>query len=247
MLSKKEIQIMRSNAKIHKKVFEAIKEVAEEGTTTNEINDLCWKIAKKHNVLCGFKWTYGFPDNICISINDEIAHGTASRNITFKNWDFVNFDFWIKDKWVWVNTDAGFSMVIWWEQYNPTAAKMMEVNKKALYAWIAQCKPGNRIGDISAAIQREIELWGFKVVKDLTGHAVGKKMHEKPYIPNYGTPGTGEKLKVWMTLAIEPLIWETSWEIVDEWGWEIYIKDGSLWSQFEHNILITDWEPEIII
>ena len=247
MLSKKEIQIMKSNAKIHKKVFEKIKETAKQWVSTNEINDLCGKIAKKHNVLCGFKWTYWFPDNICISINDEIAHGTASRNIIFQNWDFVNFDFWIKDKWVWVNTDAGFSMVIWGDQYNPVAAKMIEVNKKALYAGIEQCRVWNTVWDIGAAVEKEIEKWGFKVVKDLTGHAVGKEMHERPYIPNYGTPGTWAKLKAWMTLAIEPLLGETSWEIVDEWGWEIYIKDWSLGSQFEHNILITDGDPEIII
>lgn len=247
MLTKKELQIMRSNAKIHKKVFDKIKETAKQWVTTNEINDLCWKIAKKHNVLCGFKWTYGFPDNICISINDEIAHGTASRNIVFQNWDFVNFDFWIKDKWVWVNTDAWFSMIIWGDKHNPVAAKMIEVNKKALYAWIEQCRAWNRVWDIGAAVQKEIEDGGFKVVRDLTGHAVGKKMHEKPYIPNYGTPGTGEVLKKWMTLAIEPLIGETSGAIVDEGGWEIYIKDWSLGSQFEHNILITDGEPEIII
>jgi methionyl aminopeptidase len=159
----------------------------------------------------------------------------------------VNFDFWIRDKGLWVNTDTWFTMIIWWNKYNPVWAKMIEVNKKALYAWIKQCIAWNKVWDISEAVEKEIIKWWFKVVKDLTWHAVWKKIHEKPYIPNYWKAWTWETLKKWMTLAIEPLIWESSGQIVDEWGWEIYIKDGSLWCQFEHNILITDWEPEIII
>jgi methionyl aminopeptidase len=247
MLTNKEVEQMRKNAQIHKKVFEEIKKIAVAWTTMKQVNILCWEIAKKNNVLCAFKGAYGFPDNICISINDEIAHWTANRNITFKNWDLVNFDFWIRDKGLWINTDTGFTMIIWWDEYNPVWAKMIEVNKKALYAWIAMCRAWNRVWDISYAIEKEIIKWGFKIVKDLTGHAVWKKLHEKPYIPNHGKPWTWELLKVGMTLAIEPLIWETSWEIVDEWSYEIYIEDGSLGCQFEHNVLITNWEPEIIV
>ena len=247
MLTSREVEQMRSNAKIHKKVFEEIKKIAIEWTTMHQVNELCWDMAKKYNVLCAFKGTYGFPDNICISINDEIAHWRWARKIAFKNWDLVNFDFWIKDKGLWVNTDTGFTIIIWWDKYNEIWARMIDVNKKALYAWIAMCKLWNRIWDISHAIEKEILKWWFKIVKDLTWHAVWKKVHEKPYIPNHGKPWTWELLKEGMTLAIEPLIWETSWEIVDEGWWEIYIKDGSLGCQFEHDILITKGEPEIII
>jgi methionyl aminopeptidase len=108
-------------------------------------------------------------------------------------------------------------------------------------------RPGNRIGDISAAVQAEIESAWYKVVKDLTGHAIGKNIHEKPYIPNYGKPGTGAFIKKGMTLCIEPILWETSGLIVEEDGWEIYIKDHSLGCQIEHTILVTDDEAEIII
>ena len=247
MLTKQEVEIMRRNAKIHKKVFEKIKEVCKEWTTWKEINNICGEIAKKHWVLCGFKGVYWFPDNICISINDEVVHWTASRDIVFKNWDLIKFDFWIKDKQKGINTDAAISIIIGWNDKNPKWAELIEANKKALYAWIEKARVWNTIWDISAAIQAEIEWAWFKVVKDLTGHAIWKKLHEKPYIPNYGKPWTWEKLKEWMTLAIEPILWETSWEIVDEWGWEIYIKDWSLGCQYEHTILITDWDPEIII
>ena len=247
MLTKKEISIMKSNAKIHKKVFDEIRKITQAGTSAKQIDTLCHQIAKKHNVLCGFKWVYGFPNNICISVNDVVVHGRARDGLVFQNWDLVTFDFGIKDKGVWINTDAAISIVVWWDHTNPIAAKMIEVNKQALYAWIEQARAGNKVWDISAAIQNKIESGWFKVVRDLSGHAIGKKLHEKPYIYNYGTPGTWEILKKWMTLAIEPILWETSGQIVDEWDWEIYIKDGSLWCQYEHTILITDWEAEIII
>ena len=176
-----------------------------------------------------------------------MVHWRASRNIILREGDLVTYDFWIKDKWLKINTDAAISLIVGWDDKNPIWAKMIEVNKKALKAWISQAKPWNTIWDISHAIQTEIEKAWFFVVKDLTGHWVWKKLHEKPYIPNYWKPGTWEKLKVWMTLAIEPIMGQTSWKIVDEWDWEIYIEDWSLWSQYEHTILITQNWPEIII
>ncbi|MDD3793666.1 MAG: type I methionyl aminopeptidase [Candidatus Gracilibacteria bacterium] len=247
MLNKEELEIMRQNAKIHKKVFDAIKETVKEGTTAIEINELCGKIAREHGVLCGFKGVYDFPDNICISVNDVVVHGRARKGIVFKNGDLVTFDFGIKDKKYGINTDAAFSLIIGGDDKNPIGAKLIEANKKALYAGIKAARVGNTVGDIGYAIQKEIEDAGFKVVKDLTGHAIGKSLHEKPYIYNYGNPGSGPKLKAGMTLAIEPILGETSGEIEDDGDWEIYIKDGSLGCQYEHTILITEGEAEIII
>ena len=247
MLTKEEIKIMKSNAKVHKKVFDEIKKIIKDWTTAIEIDKLCWKIAREHNVLCWFKGVYNFPANICISVNDEVVHWTPRKWLVFRDWDLVTFDFWIKDKWIWINTDAAISLVVWWDDKNPRAAKLIEANKKALYAWIAQAKAWNKVWDISAAIQKEIEWAWYKVVKDLTWHAIWKELHEKPYIPNFWKAGYWVTLQKGMTLAIEPILWETSWQIVDKWSWEIYIKDWSLWSQYEHTILITDSEPEIII
>ena len=247
ILNKKEVQIMRDNAKIHKLVFEEIRKILKDWTTAIEVNKLCWRIAKEHNVLCGFKWVYNFPDNICISINDVVVHWRARKWLVFKDWDLATFDFWIKDKKVGINTDAAFSIIIWWKDKNPAWAKLIQTNKNALYAWIKQCIAWNRVWDISSAIQKEIEKDWFKVVKDLTGHAIWYKLHDTPYIPNHWKAGYWALLREGMTLAIEPIIWETSWKIVDEWSWEIFIEDWSLWSQYEHTILITDGEPEIII
>lgn len=247
MLSKKEIEVMRENAKVHKLVFEEIKKIIKDGTKATEVDKLCWEIAKKHWVLCWFRWVYDFPANICISVNDVVVHWLPREWLVFKNWDLATFDFWIKDKEYWINTDAAFSVIIWWVDKNPKWAKLIEANKKALYAWIAQARAWNKVWDISAAIWKEIVWAWFKVVKQLTWHAIWKELHEKPYIPNFWKAWYWMVLKKWMTLAIEPILWETSWEIVDEWDWEIYIKDGSLWSQYEHTILITDWEAEIIV
>lgn len=247
MLNKKEIEIMRQNAKVHKKVFEEIKKVLKHWTTAEEINKLCWDITKKHNVLCWFKWVYDFPSNICISVNNVVVHWIPRKWLIFENGDLVTFDFWVKDKEKWIHTDAAISLIVWWNEKNPIWARMIEANKKALKAWIKKARAWNRIWDISAAIQKEVEWAWFKVVKNLTWHAVWKSVHEKPYIPNFWKAWTWVILQKWMTLAIEPIIWETSWDIIDEWDWEIYIKDWSLWCQYEHTILITDGEAEIII
>jgi len=247
MLNEKEIEQLRKNAIVHKFIFEEIRKITKDWTTAIEIDKLAGKIAAEHDVLCGFRWVYGFPANICISVNDVVVHWLPRSDLIFKDWDLVTFDFWIKDKIYGVNTDSAISIIVGWDDKNPTWAKMIEANKKALYAWIAKAKAWNNVWDISEAIQKEIEWSWFYVVKDLTGHAIWKKLHEKPYIPNFWKAGTWVKLYAWMTLAIEPIVWETSWKIVDEWDWEMYIEDWSLGCQYEHTILITDGEAEIIV
>lgn len=247
MLKHKEIEQLRKNATVHKKVFSAIKNTLKPWTTAREINDLCWRIAKDHWVLCGFKWVYGFPDNICISVWDVVVHWRARDSIIFKKWDLVTFDFGIKDKKYWVNTDAAITLIVGWDEENLEWALLIEANKRALYAWIKQAKAWNTVWDIWHAIKQEVEKSWYHVVKDLTWHAIWKELHEKPYIPNFWKPWAWAKLKAGMTLAIEPILWQTSWKIVDKWDWEIYIADGSLGCQYEHTILVTDGEPEIII
>lgn len=247
MLNEKEIQVMRENAKVHKLIFQKIEKILKNWTTAIEIDKMCWDIANQHNVLCWFKWVYWFPSNICISINNVVVHGIPRKWLIFNNGDLATFDFWIKDKKYWINTDAAISLIVWWDEKNPIWAKLIETNKRALYAWIKKAIVWNKVWDISFAIQKEIEWAGFKVVKDLTWHALWKTLHEKPYIPNFWKPWTWSILKKWMTLAIEPILWESSWKIFDKWDWEIYIEDGSLWCQYEHTILITDSEAEIII
>lgn len=246
MLSKKELDIMRKNAKIHKEIFAEIKNRTKPWVKASDIDRLCSIMCRKAWVLAWFRWVYDFPANICISVNSVVVHWLPNHNIIFQNGDVVTFDFWVKDKRYGINTDSAFTMIVW-ENPDPKVFNFLEVNKEALYKWIEQAVPWNTIWDIWYAIQKHVESNWFHIVKDLTWHWVGKKLHEEPYVYNYWAPWRWVKLKKWMTLAIEPITWFSSWEIVDKWWWEIYIADGSLWCQFEHTILITDWKPEIII
>ena len=243
----RELDLMRSNAKVHKIVFDEIKKLAMPWVSAWEIDQLCLNICNRYNVLPWFRGVYWFPANICISINDAVVHGVPTKKMIFRDWDVVKFDFWVKDKELWLNTDAAFTMIIW-ESKDREVERFLKVNEEALYKWIAKAIPWNRVWDIGHAIASHVEKNWFHIVKDLTWHWIGYKLHEKPYIPNFGKPGTWELLTPWMTLAIEPIIWFSTWKIKEvQWKWEIFMADDWLGSQFEHTILIRDWYPEIII
>lgn len=242
-----ELLILRENAKVHKIVFENIKANLKPWISARDIDKLAGDICKEHWVLAGFKWVYWFPANVCISINDIVVHWVPTKKMIFKEWDVVKIDFWIKDKKIGVNTDAAFTQIIWEWPHDPEVEKFLRVNQEALMKGIAKATVWNKVWDIWAAIQEHIEKNWFHIVKDLTGHWVWYKLHEKPYIYNYGKAWTWEVLKNWQVLAIEPIVWFSSWKIIDKWAWEIYIADGSLWAQFEHTIVVREWYPEIIV
>lgn len=247
ILNKKEIEQVKKNAKIHKKIFDEIKKNIKIWINAFQIDKLVWDLCKKYDVIPWFKWVYEFPANICISINDVVVHWIPKKNMVFKNWDLVKFDFWVKDKNIWINTDAAFSVIIWNWPHDKELERFLEVNKEALYIWINECRIWKKTWDIWAAIQNHVEKAWFYIVRDLTWHWLWYNLHEKPYIYNYWTPWKWEKLKENMLLAVEPIIWFSSWEIYDKWWFEFYIKDWSYWSQFEHTVLVTKNWPEIII
>lgn len=242
-----EIEILRQNAKVHKIVFEEIKKIAKPWVTWKDINDLCLKICNEYDVLPWFKWVYGFPANVCISINDCVVHWIPSKNQVFKDWDVVKFDFWVKDKVYWLNTDAAFTMIIWDWPHDPEIERFLKITEEALYKWIAKATTWNRVWDIWHAIAKHVESNWYHIIKDLTWHWVWYSLHEHPYIPNYWKPHTWEILKEWMSLAIEPIVWFSSWKIIDKWWFEIYVADGSIWAQFEHTIIVRSGYPEIIV
>ena len=246
IINKDELEQLKKNAKVHKLIVEEIKKIVKPGISSYQVDTLCWKICKENWMLPWFKWVYSFPANMCISINDVVVHWVPAKNTIFKDWDLVKFDLWVKDKDIWINTDAAFAMIIW-KPENPKIDEFVKVNEKALYKWIEQCKIWNTVWDIWHAIQKYVESAWFFIVKDLTGHWLWYKLHEKPYIYNYWKPWAWEKLKAGMLLAIEPIIGFSSWKIVERWWFEIYIADWSLWCQFEHTVLVTEKWPEIII
>lgn len=242
-----ELKIMRQNAIVHKEVFEEIKKMVKPWVTWYDVDKLCGDICKKYWVLCWFRWVYSFPANICISVNDCVVHWVPSKKQVFNEGDVVKFDFWVKDKKYWLNTDAAFTMIVWDWPHDPKVKKFLQVCEEWLYKWISKAIVWNRVWDIWHAIQSYVESNWFKIVKDLTGHAIWYNLHEKPYIPNFWKSWTGEILKENMTLAIEPIIWFSSWKILDKWWFEIYIDDWSFWAQFEHTIVVKPNYPEIIV
>jgi len=247
MLSEKELQIMKKNGKIHKKIFDAIKEMLAPGICAKDIDDLAAKMCADAWVVSAFTGVYGYKYALQTSVNDVVVHGRPLPSIIFKEGDVVTIDFWVKDKKYGICTDAAFTVIIWDDTKFANQREFLRVWKKALDKALQQAVAGNTVWDIWHAVESYVSKHWYHIIRDLTGHWVGKTLHEQPYIYNYGTPGTWTKLKAGMTLAIEPILWYSSGKITDQGDWEIYIEDGSIWCQFEHTVLITEGKPEIIV
>ncbi len=246
MLNESELMVLRHNWEIHQKIFSAIKEILKVGVRASEVDALALRMCQEAWVLSAFTWVYDYKYTLQTSVNDVVVHGRPLNTIIFQEWDVVTIDFWVKDRQYGVCTDAAFTTIIWEKKY-PDKERFLEVGKKALKRWLKEARAGKRVWDIGYAIQSYVEKNGYHIIKDLTGHGIGKWLHEEPYIYNYGAPGTWSLLKAGMTLCIEPILWYSSWEIIDKGNWEIYVADGSIGCQFEHTILITDGDPEIIV
>jgi len=238
---------MRKNWRIHKKIFDTIKAKLAPGISAKEIDDLALKMCRDAWVLSAFTWVYGYKYSLQTSVNDVVVHGRPLESIVFKDGDVVTIDFWVKDKKYGICTDAAFTVIIWNSDDYPKEKEFLKVGQKALEKWLEQAVAWNRVWDIWHAIYEYTTKHWYKIIKELTGHWVWKTLHEQPYIYNYWEPGTWAKLKAGMTLAVEPILGFSSWNIVDKWDWEIYVEDGSIWCQFEHTVLITDGKPEIIV
>lgn len=246
MLNQYELQILRNNGEIHQNIFEEIKKFIKVGTRASEVDALALRMCQEAWVLSAFTGVYGYKYTLQTSVNDVVVHGRPLETIIFREWDIVTIDFWVKDKKLGICTDAAFTMIVWEKKY-PDEERFLEVGQKALKKWLKEARAGKRVWDVWYAIQAYVESKGYYIIKDLTGHGIGKGLHEEPYIYNYWTPGTWALLKAGMTLCIEPILWYSSWEIIDKGNWEIYVADGSIGCQFEHTILVTNGEPEIIV
>lgn len=247
MLSEKELEIMRKNGRIHTNIFDAIKEMLAPWVCAQDVDKLALKMCRDAWVVSAFTWVYGYKYSLQTSVNNVVVHGRPLESIIFQQGDVVTIDFGVKDKKYGLCTDAAFTVIIGDDSQYPVEKEFLRVGHKALKKALSQAKAGNTVWDIGHAVYSYVTKHWYHIIKDLTGHGVWKTLHEQPYIYNYGTPGTWAKLKAGMTLAIEPILGFSSWQITDKWDWEIYVADGSIWCQFEHTVLITDWEPEIIV
>jgi methionyl aminopeptidase len=240
--STEEIAVMRDANQIVAEVHEELKLRAVPGTSTRELDQLAERIALKRKAECAFKGYRGFPKSLCTSLNEVIVHGIPS-NRTLKEGDILSLDFGVIYKGF--CGDAAITIPI--GEISDKARKLTETTKECLQRAIDQMYAGNRLANISAAIQQHAEANGYSVVRDFVGHGIGRSLHEDPQVPNYGKSGTGIRLKEGMVLAIEPMVNEGDWAIqIMQDGWTAVTKDGSLSAHFEHSVAITDNGPYIL-
>jgi methionyl aminopeptidase len=239
-----EIILMREAGRVNALALAAVKELLHPGVTTADLNAAAEEVLRKHDAYSPF-YHYGrppFPGSICASVNEELVHGIPGER-KLKEGDIISVDCGaIVDGYV---GDAAFTAGI--GEVSSTARKLLDVTEQALYVGIALMRAGNKTGDISAAIQQFVEGSGFHVVRDYTGHGVGRKMHEGPQVPNYGTPGTGVPLRPGMTIALEPMVLVgTHRTHVLPNQWTVVSADRSLTAHFEHSVAVTEGEPLIL-
>jgi len=241
--SPREIELMREAGRIVALTLAVLAEKAKEGVSTAQLEEWAEEVIRKNKAIPSFKGYRGYPASICVSVNEEVVHGIPSPKRVLKEGDVVSID--VGAIYRGYHGDAAITIGI--GRITEEAEKLIEVTKGALEAAISAAKAGNRLGDISWAIQSYAEKHGFNVVREYTGHGIGRYMHEEPQVPNVGTPGKGVLLKPGMTLALEPMVVAGSWEVeVLPDGWTVVTKDKSLAAHFEHTIAITDGDAEIL-
>jgi len=240
--SNREIAIMRQAGSIVATILELLKLQLRPGMKTKELDVIVVGELEKLGAKPSFKGYHGFTANLCVSVNDEIVHGIPGERILHEG-DIVSLDFGA----IFKGFQGDAALTVGVGKVNPQAKELMETTEGALKAGIAVAYPEARLGDISAAIQNYAESRGYSVVREYTGHGIGREMHEEPQIPNFGLPGTGPVLKSGMTLALEPMVNIGDWRTkLGDDHWTVLTADGSLSAHFEHTIAITDAGPEVL-
>ncbi len=241
--SSREIELMREAGHIVYETHQYLKPFIKPGITTKEIDDLARDFIISKGATPSCKGYEGYPANICISINDEVVHGIASSKRKLKEGDIVTLDICACYKGY--HGDSGWSYPV--GKVSSDAQYILEHTEEALYAGLSVIKNGCRVGDISHAVEEYANRYHLGVIKELTGHGIGRNLHEEPYVPNYGKAGSGPILRTGMVIAVEPMLTIGSPDIyMLEDGWTIKTDDGSLSGHFEHTVVITDDGYEIL-
>ena len=240
--SDREIELLRIAGNVVYKTHQYLKPFIKEGITTKELDKLGEEFIRKEGCTPSFKGYDGFPYAVCISVNSEVVHGFPSDR-KLKNGDIVTLD--IGACWKGYHGDSGWTYAV--GDISDDAKYIMKHTEKALFEGLSQVKPGNRIGDISYAIQKYAEEHNLGVVKELCGHGVGTDVHEDPEVPNFGIPNTGPKLKEGMVIAVEPMLTLGSPRVfLHDNNWTVDTLDHSLSGHFEHTIVVTKDGYEIL-
>ncbi len=237
-----EIEKMRMANRIVARTLVELKEMVREGTTTLELDKVAEEMLRKEGANPSFKGYRGFPNSLCASINSEVVHGIPCGR-KLKSGDIISLDLGAEVEGYY--GDAAVTYPV--GRSSDEAEKLMRITRESLYEGIRQMCKGNRLSDISNAIQRHAEANGFSVVTAFVGHGIGTKPHEDPQVPNYGPPGQGVSLKKGMVLAIEPMVNAGGSQVmVLDDNWTVVTSDGRLSAHFEHSVAITENGPDIL-
>ncbi|RBP87467.1 methionine aminopeptidase type I [Cytobacillus firmus] len=238
----RELDIMREAGRIVALTHQELKKHIVPGITTRELDDIADQFIRKHDAIPSFKGYNGFRGNICASVNDELVHGIPGDRV-LNNGDIISID--IGAKYNGYHGDSAWTYAI--GQINEESQRLMDVTEESLYKGLEEAKPGERLSNISHAIQTYAESNGFSIVREYVGHGVGQDLHEDPQIPHYGPPNRGPRLKPGMVLAIEPMVNAGSRYVktlTD--NWTVVTVDGKRCAHFEHTIAITESGYEIL-
>ena len=240
--SPEEIEKLRLANQIVASVMKTVKGLIRPGIATEELDRIAEEMILKEGAKPAFKGYRGFNHTLCISINEEVVHGIPGKR-KLQTGDIVSID-------CGVFRDGFYADHAWTfpvGEVSKRAERILEIGEKSLYLGIEKMRAGNRLFDISAAVQEYVEAKGYTVVRDFVGHGIGKELHEEPQLPNFGTKGTGMRLKAGLVLAIEPMVNEGSFDVeVLKDGWTVVTKDRKLSVHFEHSVAVTEKGPDIL-
>jgi len=241
--SNSEIEKMRRSGRIVRQVLDAVKEAVTPGVTTMDLERLAEARIKDLGAKPAFKGYYDYPCVLCTSINNEIVHGIPSERRILKPGDIVSIDTGVVLDGYY--GDAAITVPV--DGLTAQLEKLLEVTRESLYRGIEAARIGNTVGDVGAAVQKVVEANGFSVVREFVGHGIGTKLHEEPQVPNYGTPGSGSKLRDGMVLAIEPMVnvGKPETRVLAD-NWTAVTKDGTHSAHFEHTVAVTKNGPVIL-
>jgi methionyl aminopeptidase len=238
-----EIVRLRAACRVVAEVLAELDGLVVPGVTTLELDRAAEAGTRRRGAEPAFKGYHGYPASLCTSVNEEVVHGIPSATRVLRQGDLIGLDFGVVLDGFY--GDAAVTLPV--GTVSDEARRLLEATRAALAAAIAEACPDRRVGDLGAAVQRCVEPRGFSVVRDFVGHGIGRRLHEPPQIPNFGTAGTGPRLRAGMALAIEPMVNAGGCEVdTRDDGWTAYTIDGRLSAHFEHTVLITENGPEIL-
>ncbi|GBF31910.1 methionine aminopeptidase [Desulfocucumis palustris] len=240
--SEKELTYMRDAGRVVAGAHRELAKAVKTGVTTAELDRLAEDFILARGARPAFKGLYGFPATICVSPNEQVVHGIPGLRV-LENGDIISIDIGSEINGYFGDSAATLPV----GDISSEAARLLAVTESSLFKGIAEARDGNRLSDISHAVQKHVESHGFSVVRDYVGHGIGSSMHEEPQVPNFGRPGRGPRLRAGMTLAIEPMVNMGTHEVTTlPDNWTVVTRDRKLSAHFEHTIAITDKEPEIL-